>query len=116
MRSSSASVLAAARTARWATYAWWLRRVIAAAREVTPLAVRAFFASLQDHSPSHQHQAYRTLKTFFRWCVETGVLAENPLRGFTMRMPKMLPDVPTEDELRAVLDTCGPSSKSVTHK
>ncbi len=87
------------------TYAWWLRRVIAATREVTPLVVWAFFAGLQDHSPSHQHQAYRTLKTFFRWCVETGALAENPLRGFTMRTPKTLPDVPTEDELRAVLDT-----------
>ncbi len=26
--------------------------------------------------------------------------------GFTMRTPKTLPDVPTEDELRAVLATC----------
>ncbi len=38
---------------------------------MTPLTVRGFFVGLQDHSPSHQHQAYRTLKTFFRWCVET---------------------------------------------
>ncbi len=31
------------------------------------------------------------------------MLTEDPLRGFTMRTPKTLPDVPTEDELRAVL-------------
>ncbi len=28
------------------------------------------------------------------------------MRGFTMRTPKTLPDVPTEDELRAVLAAC----------
>jgi site-specific recombinase XerD len=88
------------------TYAWWLRRVIAKTGEVTSLEVRSFFASLQGHSPSHQHQAYRTLRTFFRWCVETGVLAENPLRGFSMRTPKTLPTVPTDGELRAVLTAC----------
>src|SRR3989304_7696647 len=37
--------------------------------ELTPLTVRTFSASLQSHSPSHQHQAYRTLKTFCRWAV-----------------------------------------------
>jgi len=74
--------------------------------EVTPLAIRTFFAGLQPHSPSHKHQAYRTLKTFFRWAAEAGVLREDPLRGFTMRTPKTLPDVPTDDELRAVLTAC----------
>lgn len=65
-----------------------------------------FFVNLQSRSPSHQHQAYRTLKTFCRWAVETSVLREDPLRGFTMRTPKTLPDVPTDDELRAVLAAC----------
>jgi len=86
-------------------YGWWLER-LQAQGDVTPLGVRRFFASLQTWSPSSQHQAYRTLKTFFRWCVEVGVLAENPLRGFTMRTPRTLPDVPTEDELRALLAAC----------
>ncbi len=90
------------------TYRWWLHVIFASVSEATPLAVRGFFAHLQERglSPSRQHQAYRTLKTFFRWCVETSVLVETPLRGFTMRTPKTLPDVPTNDDLRAVLAAC----------
>ncbi|MGH2405517.1 MAG: tyrosine-type recombinase/integrase [bacterium] len=89
-------------------YRWWLEHLLASAPDVTPIAVRGFFVSLQERglSPSRQHQAYRTLKTFLRWCVETGALPDTPLRGFTMRTPKTLPDVPTEDELRAVLAIC----------
>ncbi len=83
-----------------------LERVLARAPDATPLTVRTFLAGLQSHSPSHQHQAYRTLKTFARWAVEAGVLHEDPLRGFTMRTPKTLPDVPTDDELRAALTAC----------
>jgi site-specific recombinase XerD len=90
------------------TCRWWLERFLADDSDVTPLTVRAFFVGLQDRglSASRQHQAYRTLKTFLRWCVETGVLTDTPLRGFTMRTPKTLPDVPTEDELRAALAVC----------
>jgi integrase/recombinase XerC len=89
-------------------YDWWLRHLLAEVPEVGPLTVRAFFARLQERglAPSSQHQAFRTLKTFFRWCVETGTLADTPLRGFTLRTPKTLPQVPTEDELRAVLAVC----------
>ncbi|MDR7543526.1 MAG: tyrosine-type recombinase/integrase [Armatimonadota bacterium] len=87
-------------------YDWWLRRLTAEVPEVTALSVRRFLAGLQQRSASLQHQAYRTLKTFFRWCVEVGALAESPLRGFAMRTPKTLPDVPSEDELRAVLAAC----------
>jgi len=78
--------------------------------------MRTFFVGLQHRSASHQHQAYRTLKTFFRWCVETGALTETPLRGFTMRTPKTLPDVPTEDELRAVLAACPETLEGVRNR
>jgi len=88
------------------TYRWWLERLLGRVPEATSLAVLSFFADLQSHAPSHQHQAYRTLKTFFRWAVEAGVLREDPMRGFTMRTPKTLPDVPTDDELRAALTAC----------
>ncbi|HVH32098.1 MAG TPA: tyrosine-type recombinase/integrase, partial [bacterium] len=87
-------------------YTWWVRRLLNEITNVTPLAVRQFFAGLQDRSPSLQHQAYRTLKTFFRWCAEAQVLVDTPLRGFTMRTPKTLPDVPSDDELRRVLAAC----------
>src|SRR2546425_797935 len=89
-------------------YALWLHRLLAEVPEVTALAVRTFFARLQERhlSPSRQYQAYRTLKTFLRWCVETGALTDTPLRGFTMRTPETLPDVPTDDELLAVIAAC----------
>jgi len=90
------------------TYEWWLQPFCVDIPNVDAVIVSRFFAELQGRglSASRQHQAYRTLKTFFRWCVTTGTLIENPLRGFTMRTPKTLPDVPTEDELRAVLAAC----------
>ncbi len=93
-------------SATMSTYRWWLQHFTTAIGDVTPIAVRQFFVGLQHRSASHQHQAFRTLRTFFRWCVETGALDENPLRGFTMRTPKTLPTVPTDDELRAVLTVC----------
>ncbi len=95
-------------TATLVTYRWWLDQFLADGAGISPLAVRSFFARLQERglSASRQHQAYRTLKTFFLWFAEVGGLAENPLRGFTMRTPKTLPNVPTEDELRAVLAVC----------
>ena len=98
------------------TYRWWLERVLAQVPEVTPLAVRSFFVGLQSHSPSHQHQAYRTLRTFFRWALGMGVLREDPLRGFVMRTPKTLPDVPTDDELRAVLAACPDTLEGVRNR
>jgi site-specific recombinase XerD len=90
------------------TYRWWLDRFGVGVPDVNPITVRGFFARLQERglSASRQHQAYRTLKTFLRWCVETRVLTENPLQGFSMRKPKTLPNVPTEDELRAVVAVC----------
>ncbi len=87
-------------------YERWVGQCIAALSTTGPLEVRRFFVGLQSLSASSQHQAYRTLKTFFRWCVETGVLEETPLRGITMRTPRTLPEVPTDDELRALLRVC----------
>jgi integrase/recombinase XerD len=78
--------------------------------------VRRFFVTLQNESASTQHQAYRTLKTFFRWCVDAGALVESPLRGFTMRLPKTLPDVPAEDELRAALASCPETLEGVRNR
>ena len=90
------------------TYRWWLERLLEAGPEAGVLAVRTFFACLQDRglSASRQHQAYRTLRAFFRWCVEMEVLQDTPLRDFTMRTPKMLPRVPADDDLRALIKAC----------
>ena len=98
------------------TYRWWLERFAAAVPDVTPVAVRSFFAGLQHRSASHQHQAYRTLKTFLRWCVETRTVSDDPLRGLSMRTPKTLPSVPTADELRAVVVACTGTPEGIRNR
>ncbi len=77
--------LAGCTSATISTYRWWLQHFTAAVPDVTPITVREFFVGLQHRSVSHQHQAFRTLRTFFRWCAETSALTDNPLRGFTTR-------------------------------
>ncbi len=99
-----------------ATYRWWLEKFRAAVPEATALTVQGFFTGLQHRSASHQHQAYRTLKTFFRWGLEVGLFHEYPLRGFTMRVPKTLPAVPTENDLRAVLTACPGTLEGVRNR
>lgn len=92
------------------TYRWWLNRFIQSVGTTTPdsLATTRFFAGLQSRglSVSSVHQAYRSLKTFLRWCVECGALDKDPMRGFKMRTPKTLPIVPTDEELERVLAAC----------
>lgn len=80
------------------TYKWWLNRFLQSVGTTTPdfLTTTRFFAGLQARglSVSSVHQAYRSLKTFLRWCVECGALDKDPMRGFKMRTPKTLPTVP----------------------
>jgi site-specific recombinase XerD len=48
--------------------------------------------------------------------METGAITGDPLRGFKMRTPKTLPDVPTEDELRAVLAACSETLEGIRNR
>ncbi len=70
--------------------------------------VTQFFAHLRERGvgASTVHQAYRSLKTFIRWLEATGALGRNPLAGLSIRMPASLPRVPTDEELRVVLECC----------
>ncbi len=56
--------------------------------------------------PISVHRTYRTLRTFCRWCARTGRLAADPMDGIRARLPKTLPRVPTEEEVRALLRVC----------
>jgi len=89
-------------------YRLWLSRFISAVDAPEPLAAHRFVAVWQERGlkPSSLHRGVRALRTFFRWCVATGSLLEDPLRGLAIRLPKTLPVVPTEDELKAVLACC----------
>ncbi len=93
-------------------YRFWLDRLRAHAGEdlaaFNVATVAAFFARLRERSLSAStvHQAYRSLKTFTRWLQATGALGRNPLSGLSIRTPATLPQVPTEDEFRAILTCC----------
>jgi integrase/recombinase XerC len=75
--------------------------------EATPLAVQSYLSGLRDQiKPVSAHQHFRTLKTLFNWCIETGLLDEHPMRGLNMKMPKTLPRVPEDDDVRKLLRAC----------
>ncbi|MBM3449593.1 MAG: hypothetical protein FJX78_01130 [Armatimonadetes bacterium] len=94
-------------TATLEGYQHWLSRFHEIA-EPEPLAVRRFFAGLQEQGlqPSTVHKVYRILQTFFCWWVALRILSSDPLDGLKLRLPKTLPRVPSEEELRALVSSC----------
>lgn len=66
--------------------------------------------------PISAHQHYRTLRTFFRWCVRTGHLAADPMAAITMRAPKTLPRVPADDEVQALILACSDTLEGVRNR
>lgn len=56
--------------------------------------------------PISVHQPFRVLRTFFRWCVRTERLTADPMRWMTMRVPKTLPYVPEDEDVRRLLEAC----------
>jgi hypothetical protein len=49
---------------------------------VTSLGVQRYLTGLRETmKPVSVHHYSRPLKTFSRWCVETGLLPENPVRS-----------------------------------
>jgi len=73
----------------------------------TSLAVQRYLSGLSQRlKPVSTHQHFRTLKTFFTWCVEVGLLQAHPMRGVRMELPKTLPAVPEDDHVRRLLQAC----------
>jgi site-specific recombinase XerD len=73
----------------------------------TSLDVQRYLSGLSQRlKPISTHQHFRTLRTFFTWCVETGVLQAHPMRGLSMQLPKTLPTVPEDDHVRRLLQSC----------
>jgi site-specific recombinase XerD len=60
----------------------------------------------QRMTPVSVHQHYRNLRTFFGWCVETGLLSKSPVDGLTVKVPKQLPRVPEDEAVRRLLLAC----------
>lgn len=70
--------------------------------------LRAYFLSLRERrNPGGQHQAFRVLRTFYRWLVSEGVLERNPMERLK---PPRVPEQPLDpvplETVRAMLKTC----------
>jgi integrase/recombinase XerC len=91
-------------------YGGWLTRFTQSLGQgaCDAVSVTRFFADLRARglATSSVHQAYRSVKTFLRWCLDTGTIEKDPMRGFRIRLPKTLPKVPTDEEIQAVLSRC----------
>jgi integrase/recombinase XerC len=83
----------------------------------TPTIIQEYLTALgQQLKPISTHQHFRTLKTFFVWCVEAALLAEHPMRGMRMKLPKTLPHVPEKDWVRRLLAACRNSFEGIRNK
>jgi site-specific recombinase XerD len=75
----------------------------------TPLTVTKWFAKLQEKglAPASRKKALQVLRAFARWAVRNALLGEDITKDVGVRVPSELPVVPTDEELRAILDACG---------
>jgi site-specific recombinase XerD len=76
------------------------------------LAVQGHLTHLREAGlgPVTLHKHFRALRCFFRWCVDADLLAENPMRGLTMKTPRTLPRVPEDEAVRQLMLACDPES------
>ena len=75
--------------------------------DLTPRVIEEYLSALRKRvRPVSVHQAYRTLRTFTRWSIRTGLIAADPMATLVMRVPKTLPRVPDDDAIRRLLATC----------
>ena len=78
------------------------------ALDITPAHIRAYLAERSQSSSSHTtHQAFRVLKTFFRWCIREGFLETSPLAN--VKAPRLANKViPTFSpaEIKKMLSLC----------
>jgi site-specific recombinase XerD len=103
-------------------YQYWITRYIVAVGDDPNLAdllkTSGFLSTLQESGLSDhtRHQALRNLRTFFRFGVRIGALKEDPTTDLTIRLPKQLPDPPTDEELRAILKACTDSFEGIRNR
>jgi site-specific recombinase XerD len=86
--------------------------------EVSPLVIQHYLATLRETmKPISADQHDRNLRTFFRWAVDVGLLTNDPMHGIPKpRISLPLPDLPSEDELRAVLASCTATFEGVRNR
>jgi len=78
--------------------------------DISTLAVQHHLTGLRDSmKPVSAHQHFRTLRTFFRWAVEAGLALDDPMKGITMKLPRLLPRVPEDADVQRLIQACGDS-------
>jgi integrase/recombinase XerC len=77
-------------------------------QEITPEHIRGFLAfRARDTSPATLHQAFRVLRTFFKWCAREGLLKFYPMEN--IKAPKLEQKVIatfTSEEIKKLLSSC----------
>lgn len=105
-------------------YAWHLDRLLQAIGDkpvnaFTPDVVRLFMAGQRQqdgsaYSPAFLDQVYRTLSTFFEWCVREGLRQTNPLlRVRRPRVPKRKSPRLSLGEIGQLLDAVSGSPRDL---
>jgi len=85
--------------------------------EVTTEAVEHHLIALRGRmKPISVHKHFRTLRTFCRWCERTGRSQADPMLGLTMRLPKTLPRVPSDEDVRALLQACAKTLEGLRNR
>lgn len=77
--------------------------------DIRPHDVRVYLVTLerQGHNPGGRHQAYRTLKAFFRWLVREGDLDKSPMANLKApKVPERTLEPLNLNHLKAMLRTC----------
>lgn len=78
---------------------------------VSPQDLRAYLRSLAVYKPKTIKRRVATLKAFFRYAVESGLLRENPILPLKIRirLPTLLPNVLSLSEMAQLMDAlyCG---------
>ncbi len=83
----------------------------------TPLLAQRYLTDLREHMKAISvHQHFRTLRSFWRWCTETGLILEDPLHGMTMQLPRTSPWVPEDHDVRRLLVACGTAREGVRNR
>jgi integrase/recombinase XerC len=87
--------------------------------EIDHLVLREYLGDLysREKQKTSIARALAALRSFFKFCVRDGLLAENPARLVrTPRLPQRLPSVPTAEQVNRFLDTCAEATPRLAGK
>jgi site-specific recombinase XerD len=76
--------------------------------DIQPAHVRLFLADrAAAHAGSTVHQAFRVLRTFFRWCIREGFLERSPMANIQApKIDKKVIETYSREEVQALISVC----------